>query len=148
MRQDAGVVTDAEVVEQQLVLRLRRARTWFGQLARDVHPDIDAAAYGILRLVDNGEATTVTALAERLSVGKPTVSRQVSALEELGLLERLPAEPGSRLVHLRLTDVAASRFAAARARRVEEFRGLLGEWTEQDVATFGALLTKFNALAW
>lgn len=146
--EDAPVLPEpADVVEQQLVLLLRRARAGFEQLAREVHPGLEPAAYAILHLVAAQEATTVTALAERLSVGKPTLSRQVAALVELGLLERRPGQDG-RSVQLRLTAEGRVRFTTARRRRQEQFRGLLAEWDEPDVVALGALLGRLNSLAW
>lgn len=136
----------AEQVEQQLVLLLRRARAGFEQVAREVHPGLEASAYGILHLVDTGTATTVTQLAERLGVGKPTVSRQVTALEALGLVERVA--DGSRTVQLQLTGDGRARFRSARRRRQQRFRRLLGSWPADDVAALGDLLTRFNDLDW
>lgn len=135
-----------DLLEHQLILLFRRARTGFEELARDVHPALDAAAYGILYLVRTGDATTVTALAEWLSVGKPTVSRQVRALEELGLLCREPDEADGRAARLRLSPDGQARFDAARGRRRQRFRAQLGGWDERDVATLADLLTRFNRL--
>lgn len=130
------------------MLLFRRARAAFDQLAKEFHPGLDAAAYGILALIGTGDATTVTALAERLSVGKPTVSRQVTALEELGFVTRRPGEPGSRHVRLAMTDAGHERLTTARARRQEQFRVLLSTWSEEDVKILGELLTRFNSSAW
>jgi DNA-binding MarR family transcriptional regulator len=143
---DIALPQAAETVEQQLLLLFRTARAAFERLAKDVHVGLDAAAYGVLHLIDTGEATTVTTLATRMLVGKPTVSRQVSALEKLGLLSR---ELGtSRTVQLRLTDEGQLRLGAARARRREGFRNLLSEWEVADVVALGDLLTRFNQLDW
>jgi DNA-binding MarR family transcriptional regulator len=135
-----------DVVEQQLLLFLRRARSGFDQVAKEVHPDLDIAAYGILCLIEGDEATTVTALAERMLVGKPTVSRQVTSLEKLGLVTREPAGPGGRTVTLRLTGEGRVRLNSARARRQHQFRMLLSDWTDDDVHTLGDLLARLNQL--
>lgn len=143
-----GRLQATEVVERQLLLLFRKVRAGFEQLAREVHPGLDAAAYGILQLIDTGAATTVTTLAERLSVGKPTISRQVTALEKLGLLTRQPAHARSRAVQLRLTDEGRVRLEGARSRRQERFRVMLEGWPLQDVRTLGELLDRFNQSVW
>ncbi len=134
-------------VEQELLLLLRRARSHFERLAGEVHPGLDAAAYGILRLIDTGAAATVTELASRLSVGKPTVSRQVIALESLGLLHREPAAADRRAMELRLTPEGLARLTATRNRSKAQLRSLLGEWSEDDVNELGELLGRFNRLS-
>lgn len=136
-----------EVVEQELVLLFRRARAVFEQTAREVHPGLDVSAYGLLFLIDTGEATTVTALSGRLGVGKPTVSRQVSALEKLGLVSRSGSEDDRRAVRLALTAEGGTRLGQARARRQEGFRTMLAQWDPADVAALGDLLHRFNQLA-
>jgi DNA-binding MarR family transcriptional regulator len=139
-------VHPVDAVEQQLLLFLRRARSGFDQVAKEVHPGLDIAAYGILCLIQGGEATTVTKLAERMLVGKPTVSRQVTALEKLGLISREPTQAGRRTVGLSLTPEGRVRLTSARTRRQEQFRVLLSEWTEDDVRTLGDLLARLNQL--
>jgi DNA-binding MarR family transcriptional regulator len=136
------------LVEQQLVVLFRRARAGFEQLAREVHPHLDVAAYGILHLIGHGDATTVTALAERLAVGKPTVSRQVSALEQLGLVTRQRSRTDTRAVQLRLTPEGRVRLDTARLRRQARMRELLAEWDIDEVAALGELLARFNGLPW
>jgi DNA-binding MarR family transcriptional regulator len=139
-------VHPVDAVEQQLLLFLRRARRGFDQVAKEVHPDLDISAYGILCLIHGGEATTVTNLAVRMLVGKPTVSRQVTALEQLGLVTREPTEAARRTVRLRLTSEGRVRLTSARARRREQFRVLLSEWTDDDVRMLGDLLARLNEL--
>lgn len=133
-------------VAREMLLFLRRARAGYESIAAGVHPALDAAAYGILSLIDSGTAPTVTALAERLSVGKPTISRQVTALESLGLVHREPSTEDRRAMDLRLTDEGIARLTAARARSKEQLRALLGEWPLGDVETLGELLGRFNRL--
>jgi len=139
---------EVEVLEQQLALLFRRARAGFESLAREVHPGLEAGAYVLLHLIDSGTAVTVTGLADRLSVGKPTVSRQVSALVRLGLLVRQPAADDGRAVTLGLTAEGTARLGLARDRRQEQFRSMLGQWDRADVAALAGLLERFNELSW
>lgn len=149
----AGVETGgraraAQSVEQELVVLLRRSRARLEQVAREVHPDLEAAAYGILHLVSSPDTTTVTDLATRLGIGKPTVSRQVSALERVGLLERRPSDVDRRSIELVLTPEGERRLGEARSHRQEQLRRLLDSWDVEDVAELARLLAKFNAADW
>lgn len=143
---DAARTHATDAVQFELVLLLRRVRTRFRQVAQEVHPDVDASGYAILHLVHSGQTSTVTGLAELLGVGKPTVSRQVTALEALGLLQRESAADDRRVVRLSLTDDGAARLTVVRRRRDAELRGLLSDWPVEDLSAFAGLLARFNEL--
>lgn len=133
-------------LEQQLGVLLRRARGFSRQMAGRVHPDLEAGPYGILvRLADSG-GSRLTDLSTYFGVGKPTLSRQVRQLEELGLVERVDDEHDARAQLLRLTADGDARLAAARDKRRERFRELLGEWQSGDVRRLADLLARFNSL--
>ena len=79
-------------LERELTVFLRRARANQGEMAREVHPDLESAAYGLLVRLDECGRQRATSLAAYIGVGKATMSRQLRALEELGLeLARTPA---------------------------------------------------------
>ncbi|MFC9633606.1 MarR family transcriptional regulator, partial [Streptomyces mirabilis] len=73
-------------LERELTLLLRRARASSGEMAREVHPDLEASAYGLLFRLDECGRQRATELAAYIGVGKATMSRQLHALEELGLV--------------------------------------------------------------
>ncbi|NDZ88376.1 MarR family transcriptional regulator, partial [Streptomyces sp. SID10115] len=77
-------------LERELSLLLRRARASSGEMARQVHPDLEPAAYGLLVCLDDSGPQRATDLAAFIGVGKATMSRQLRALEELGLVAREP----------------------------------------------------------
>lgn len=125
---------------------LRRARAMSIQLAREVHPDLEPGAYLLLaRLASTGGAR-LTELAAFLGVGKPTVSRQLSVLQRLGLVERVPDPQDARAQTIRNTTEGARRLAAARDGRRTRFRELLGGWPTAEVAQLADLLRRFNEL--
>ncbi len=136
-----------DVLEEQLVVLFRRARAGFERHARALHPELDAAAYGLLHLIDSAPAPTVTDLATRLSVGKPTVSRQISALEQLGLLTREQPDAGRRTTLLKLTPDGRARLQNARDRRRQQLQFLLADWPTSDVETLIRLLARYNQLS-
>ena len=135
-----------EHLERELGVLMRRARSFSGQLAREVHPDLEPGAYAILvRLADTGGAR-LTDLAGWFGVGKPTMSRQVAVLERLDLVGRVEDPDDARAQVLSLTDLGSRRLGAARTARRDRFRALLGAWPDADVRTLGDLLHRFNAL--
>lgn len=71
------------------------------------------------------------------------MSRQVAALEQLGLVARRPDPADGRGALVSLTDDGRTAFARARARRHEWIAGRLREFTDSEVSTFAGLLSRF-----
>jgi DNA-binding MarR family transcriptional regulator len=140
-------MTDATVaaLERELAVFVRRARAASGRMSRQVHPELDAYAYGLLaRLADQGPQRSIE-LAEHVGVGKATITRQLKPLETLGLISRLPDPDDGRAHLVQLTSEGRRRMAAVRAVRRERLRGRLAAWPAEDVRTLAALLARFNA---
>jgi len=135
---------DVAALERELSVFLRRARAWSGELARTVHPDLDAAAYGLLTHVVDGGARA-TDLAEYFGIDKATVSRQVRLLEQLGLLRREPDHADARVLHLVATDDGVRRLGAARRARRRRVETRLRGWDVADVGQLARLLACYNA---
>lgn len=133
-----------QLVEQELAFLLRRARGTWGTIAREVHPDIGAAAYGILLHLQQAGGARMTDIAAYFGIGKPTISRQLALLERIGLVERAEDVEDRRSVRVRLTEPGARRLAAAQNARRERFRTMLSAWPTDDVETLGRLLHQLN----
>lgn len=131
-------------VEHELTALLRRGRSLSWEVAMEVHPNLDPNAYGLLLWLRRADASRLTDLAARLGVGKGTLSRQINALEALGLVRREPDPDDRRAWRLSLTEEGQRRFDAARSSRLAEFRRILESWPRRDVEDFGRLLARFN----
>ncbi len=132
-------------LEHELAVLLRRARGASGALAREVHPDLDAAAYGLLAHIDDMSRVRVTDLAAYFGVGKPTVSRQIALLEQLDLVTRAANDEDARSRYVRLTPQGRERVQQARSARRTRMQRQLASWPPEDVAAFAVLLRRFNA---
>lgn len=136
----------ATALEQELAVLLRRARAMSIHLAGEVHPDLEPGAYLLLVQLAKGAGARLTDLAVFLGVGKPTVSRQLTVLERLGLVERVPDAHDARAQIIRNTAEGERRLAAARDGRRARFRELLDGWPTDEVAQLAELLRRFNQL--
>lgn len=132
-------------VERELTVFLRRARASSGEMAREVHPELEPAAYGLLaRLADAGPQRA-TDVAAYFGVGKATVSRQVHALVSLGLVDRVP-DPGDRRASLvTLTDEGRTRFTQVRDARRLRYASKLAAWDRGEIAELARLLHRLNS---
>ncbi|MFJ9696583.1 MarR family winged helix-turn-helix transcriptional regulator [Kitasatospora sp. NPDC101183] len=131
-------------VEREVALMFRRGRARVAELSRRVHPELEGAAYSMLGYIEEAGRVRVTDVGAHFAVGKATVSRQIRALEELGLVRREADPLDRRAVLVSLTEDGRRRFAAARGCRMERVRELMCDWPPEDVARFAELLGRFN----
>lgn len=131
-------------VEDELAALLRRGRALSWEIAREVHPNLEPNAYGLLLWLRRCGPTRLTDLAVRLGIGKGTLSRQINGLETLGLVRRDPDPGDRRAAQLSLTEEGTRRFDAARAARLGQIRRTMERWPRRDVEEFARLLHRFN----
>lgn len=131
-------------LERELTVFLRRARAKSGEMARAVHPDLESAAYGLLARLDETGRLRATDLAAFIGVGKATMSRQLRALEHLGLVAREPDPADGRAWLVHLTDEGRSRFRRVRDARRERYVHQMTGWDRKEVAELARLLHQLN----
>lgn len=106
------------------------------------HPQVDPMAYPLLFNLRSG-SLRVSALAELVHSDVSTVSRQVSALVDLGFVTRGPDPDDGRAQALTLTEEGEALLLAIRDSRDRWLQGLLADWDAADVAAFSAHLRHF-----
>jgi len=131
-------------LERELTVLLRRARASQGEMAREVHPDLETAAYGLLVRLDEHGRQRATELAAYIGVGKATMSRQLRALEELGLIAREPDPADGRAWLVHLTEEGSSRVAKVRDARRARYVSQLAHWDRREVSELARLLAQLN----
>ena len=144
MRQNAPELLD---LERELTVFLRRARAFSGELAREVHPELEPAAYGLFVRLDESGAQRATDLAAYFGVGKATISRQLKALEDLGLITRAPDPDDGRASLVHLTPRGRDRFRTVREARRAEYVRKLAKWDPAEVAELARLMHQLNSLS-
>ncbi|MCX4687701.1 MarR family transcriptional regulator [Kitasatospora purpeofusca] len=131
-------------VEREVGVLFRRGRARVAELSRRVHPQLEGMAYSLLGHVEQAGPVRVTDVGVHFAVGKATISRQIRALEELGLLAREADPLDRRSALVSLTEDGRRRFLAARDARMDRVRELMADWSEEDVVRFAELLHRFN----
>ena len=142
--EEASTDEPYQTVERELALLLRRARRLSLSIAAEVHPGLDATAYGMLVLLDEHGPVRAADIVGFLGLDKSTVSRQLSALSDLGLAERLPDPSDRRASLVQVTAEGHDRLRRARNDRLEHLRSFLHSWPEEDVAELARLLGQLN----
>jgi DNA-binding MarR family transcriptional regulator len=145
----AQVAKDNEAfnaLEQELGTLLRRARAMSAEMGREVHPDLDPEAYGLLAGIHDYSWARASDLALHFGLGKATVSRQLKVLAQLGLIERRPDPDDGRAHVLALTEEGRQRLESARTARRKRWHVVLGTWPIDDVLLMAGMLARFNRL--
>ncbi|GGY88878.1 MarR family winged helix-turn-helix transcriptional regulator [Streptomyces poonensis] len=131
-------------LERELTLLMRRARAKSGEMARAVHPDLESSAYGLLARLEESGRLRATELAAHIGVGKATMSRQLRALEQLGLVAREPDPADGRAWLVHLTQEGQERFRRVRNARRARYVNQMAGWDRADVAQLARLLHRLN----
>ncbi|MFC8500960.1 MarR family winged helix-turn-helix transcriptional regulator [Pedococcus sp. NPDC057267] len=135
-------------LEVELTRLMRRARSAQQRTAAEVHPDLDAAGYAVLVAVRDLSASGGGArggeVSEVLGLHKSTTSRNLTTLEDLGLVERIPDPDDARARQVRLTPQGAEALDRSVLGRRARLRAQLQEWEAADIASLARLLRKLN----
>jgi DNA-binding MarR family transcriptional regulator len=135
-------------VDYELVRFVRRARAYTIEHLEDIHPELDYNTFVILLAVhDAPEGVRASDLVGELFVHKSTISRAVSALEALGLLDRVTHPNDGRAQLLTVPQNARERIEAFRTRSFAWISNLLADWSPEEVKTFARQLTRLNDAA-
>ncbi|WP_329039050.1 MarR family winged helix-turn-helix transcriptional regulator [Streptomyces sp. NBC_00178] len=130
-----------DLIQRELTAFARRARA----AAARLHPDLPLVSYTLLAHIDHRNGCRATDLAAHYMLDKSTVSRQVAALEKMGLVERHPDPDDQRIQVLRPTAAGSAALASTRASRRDAYRERLGSWTSDDLARFADYLLRYNS---
>ncbi len=138
---------DAEVerLEREVSMLLRRARSMLRALAGRVHPDIDAGNYTVLLTISRAGPLRLVDLADEFGLDKSTMSRQVTALQSLGLVRRRPDPQDGRAFLLGLSDDGRRRLDEVMRSRHEVWQERLASWSTQEIADLADGLTRLAA---
>ena len=138
-------------LETELTRLMRRARSAQQRIAAEVHPDLDTAGYSVLvtvrDLTESSGGVRGGEVSDVLGLHKSTASRNLTTLEELGLVERIPDPDDARARQVRLTTQGAEALERTFAGRRERLRSQVAGWEPGDVAEFARLLRKLNDAA-
>ena len=133
-------------VEREIGLLLRRSRAISARLARELHSDLDGAAYGLLALLQDAGPLRASELVLRLGLDKSTVSRQVASLVDLGLVDRAPDPDDGRAQVLTPSPEGSARLARIREARRARWEADLSDWPQDDIRALGDLLNRLNRI--
>jgi len=132
-------------VDVQFTRFLRRTRMRAMSGMGHINPGLDYGSYLVLVAIhDAPDGIRASELAEAFDVHKSTISRAVSSLERLGLVEREPDPEDGRAQLLTVPAEAAGRLKEFRREVHQWFAGLLEGWTAEERTTLARLVKRLN----
>ena len=119
-------------------------------LIEEAGVDLERALFPLMLRVDKFGPVGVVELAELCGRDYTTVSRQVSRLEEVGLVMRVADAKDKRVRAVALTVSGRSMTRALDEARQKLYERLLKNWSDADIKTFSRLLRRAadQAVAW
>ncbi|WP_406088229.1 MarR family winged helix-turn-helix transcriptional regulator [Kitasatospora purpeofusca] len=133
--------TSIATIQRELTAFARRARHKASQL----HPDLSLVTYSILDLITERGGCRAADVAAHFMLDKSTVSRQVTALEKLGLLRRETDPEDQRGQILLATEAGLTLLREANEQRRVSFSTRFTAWSDDDVARFADYLARYGA---
>jgi DNA-binding MarR family transcriptional regulator len=123
--------------------RLVRTTKHLGhRVAADLYGDLPSFGWALLVPLEQDGEQRCSALAGEVGVDVSVASRQVSALEHAGYVQRRPDPVDGRASLISLSDAGAAALAHTRDVRSQWATEALSDWTEDEARQFTALLEK------
>lgn len=123
---------------------VRRIRRVIAERARLVHPDLQPATYLMLSHVAENGPMRASSVADLFTVDKGAISRQVTHLMDLGLVEKSRDPEDGRAWLLTATPDAVQRLRTVAEQRRSYLAERLDGWEAGDLERFTDLLARYN----
>lgn len=104
---------------------------------------LDRSAYTLLARLES-VAMSIGELARISGLDPSTLNRQTAAMLRDGLVERAPDPDGGIARRFHITGEGRRRLHDTRARNLHALGKATSDWSDEEIATFGRLLSRFN----
>ena len=131
------------IVELELMKLVRHLET-FGRRS-SLYERVDRAGYLAMRTLEGLEPVSTSALARALHLDASTVTRQITALERGGLVERRADPADGRSSIIILTPEGRQSMREVERERRQRIGALVSDWDDAERAHLGLALTRLNA---
>lgn len=121
------------------------ARGRWAKYAEQIHPDLRGVGMLILQTISRNSPITATELTALLNMDKALVSRQVSKLRELELVDARSDDADRRVTLLTISAHGADTLEGLNTQLSAAYEERLAGWSDADRETLVHLLHRFNA---
>jgi DNA-binding MarR family transcriptional regulator len=142
---DDGVI--AERIERQIDTLLRLGRTRIRDRAASIHPRLNAQGFTVLSVLGRVDSMSQSELGERVGLDRTSLSKIVSHLQSLELIEQHQSPTDRRARVLQVSPEGRRKIDDALAdRRATVWRNV-ADWPRADAEAFADLLARYNELS-
>lgn len=121
------------------------AKTRWTRFAEEIHPDLRAPGMMLLQTIIRRGPVTATDLGSLLDMDKAMVSRQITKLRGLGLVDAREAESDRRVILLTASDAAHAAMESMHSHTSADYLARFTGWSGAELEQFQSLLQRFNA---
>lgn len=139
-QRDSDRGESVEIIQREMTALSRRSRATAARL----HPELSLVSYTILSHANDTGGCRATDLATHYLLDKSTISRQISSLERLGLLERSSDPDDQRIQILHPSEHGQEVLHLAYERRQGMISDRLADWPLEDLHRFASYLHCYN----
>ena len=132
-------------IEAEVGVLIKRVRRVIAERAQEVHESLHPSTFLVLtHLADHGPLRA-SAIVGHCAMDKASGSRQVQHLLDLGLVDRTPDPEDGRATLLSVSEDGRRRLRDVADHRRQLLDQRLGDWDDQELADFAAVLARYNA---
>ncbi len=131
-------------IEQSFGSLFRFVKANMHASAAQLDPELQPAAWSVLRHLLRESPVTGGALASALGVDKSVISRQLKDLREKGFVETTPSAEDARVSLVTPTESAIEKAGAIAEQAKNRYTDFLDTWSSEDLAEFARLLERFS----
>ena len=131
-------------IETQMALLMRLGEATRRSTGGPAHRALDRAAYVILRQLEKDGPLNVSVLAAALNLDGSTVTRQVTALQKDGLIERRRDPKDGRGTVIAATALGLQQVDAVRQARRAVYGAVLKDYSEAEKLELALVLERFT----
>lgn len=129
-----------EALEYELAFLVRRMEA----ARRKFHFGLERAHYLLLILLERNDRQSVGALADQVNLDASTVTRQVAAMKNAGLVEKHDNPDDRRGGFVTITEAGRDAAAEVRERRLQRIEYGFRNWSEAERRDFARLTARYN----
>jgi DNA-binding MarR family transcriptional regulator len=130
------------IIELELLKLVRHLETFGRRSSLYLH--VDRAGYLALRTLEASGPLSTKALATALNLDASTVTRQITALESAGFVERRPDPIDRRSSAITLTPLGRRTMDGVERERRQGMEELVADWAEGERVALGRALNRLN----
>lgn len=131
---------------QQLNALLSASHALHVKTAAVFDPNLQPAAFLLVRWLLAFGPSSATSLAESLAMDRSSVSRLVAQLKKAGYVHSEPDPHDRRGVVLSVTDLGRDKAVLAMNEKGAEFYDRISDWDDSSLEAFIQMLKRFNGL--